>query len=57
MTYTLMMLLLASGEFYVERTNLSLHECAGYAAMLRIETRDLEKRIGEIRYYCTPEKQ
>lgn len=57
MTYTLIFLILSTGEFYVEDSNLSLEQCAGKAAMLRIEARGLEDHIGDFRYFCLPEDE
>jgi hypothetical protein len=54
-TYTLVALFVATGESYVERTGLSLQQCAGHAAMTRNETQHLYQYVGEIRYLCLPE--
>ena len=55
MTYALVVFFVLTGESYVDRTGLSLHQCAGQAAMSRIETKDLERHIGEIKYFCAVE--
>lgn len=54
MKYALVALFLSTGESYVERDNLSLQQCAGWAAMTRQETADLYQYIGEVRYLCVP---
>lgn len=55
MTYTLIALFLATGTSYVERENLTLHQCAGQAAMIRSQTAELYQFIGEVRYLCVVE--
>lgn len=54
-TYALVILFLVNGESYVERRGLTLQECAGRAAMIRLQTEGLQRFIGEIRYYCIEE--
>jgi len=60
MTYTLLALFLLTGDTYVERDGLSLQSCAGHAAMARQEflavLPKLNKKIGEVRWHCVPEK-
>lgn len=51
-TYMLVALFVETGETYVERKNLSLQGCAGYAAMLKQETMKIEAKVGEIAYMC-----
>lgn len=55
MTYTLVAIFLATGEPYIERQGLTLHTCAGRAAMARQEALAVFKHVGEIRYECRPE--
>ncbi len=52
MEYYLVALIVATGEVYVEREGLTLHQCAGHAAMIRQETQILHEYIGEVRYMC-----
>jgi hypothetical protein len=54
-TYSLVALFVATGDVYVERTGLSLMQCAGHAAMIRTETQHLYQYVGEVRYLCKPE--
>lgn len=54
--YSLVAVFLLSGDSYVERRHLSLHQCAGQAAMVRQQTSGMEDQIGEVRYLCVPEK-
>lgn len=56
MTYTLLAVFLLTGDTYPERTNLSLQQCAGHAAMTRTQTVELYQYVGEVRYLCVPEK-
>ena len=60
MSYTLIAIFMLSGDFYVERTGLTLQGCAGHAAMIRQEMLavlpKLNKRIGEVQYRCVPER-
>lgn len=60
MTYSLVALFLLTSDTYVERENLSLQSCAGHAAMARsqmlVVLPQLNKRIGEVRYLCVPER-
>jgi hypothetical protein len=58
MSYTLIALFLLSGESYVERRGLSLQGCAGHAAMARQQLleADLVLRVGEVQFYCVPER-
>jgi len=55
MTYALIAFFLATGDSYVERTNLSLQQCAGHAAMTRQNTAELYQWVGEVQYRCVPE--
>ena len=57
MRYTLIAFFLSTGDQYVERTNLSLQQCAGHAAMARPLAAELYQYIGEVRYLCIPEKK
>ena len=54
MTYTLVALFLATGTIHTERTGLTLHGCAGQAAMARmaVDIPKLKSRIGEVRFLC-----
>jgi uncharacterized membrane protein len=54
-TYTLLAVFLLTGDAYPERTNLSLQQCAGHAAMARPLAAELYQYIGEVRYLCVPE--
>jgi hypothetical protein len=56
MTYMLIAIFF-DGTPYVERRHLTLHECAGQAAMIRIQTQsfDLEQLVGRVKYVCIPE--
>ena len=51
-TYMLVALFIETGETYIERKHLSLQSCAGYAAMLKQETMEVEAVVGEIAYMC-----
>ena len=55
MRYALIAFFLSTGESYTERTNLSLQQCAGHAAMTRQQTAELYQYVGEVRYLCIPE--
>ncbi len=59
MSYSLVVVLLMTGQMYVERSGLSLNTCADYAAMARQEflkdEKKLTERIGEVRFFCKPE--
>lgn len=61
MLYTLVVAFIAKGTFYVEQRHLTLQHCAGQAALARIEYMKampmLNEKIGEVRYYCWPEKK
>lgn len=48
----LVALFLETGETYVERKNLSFEGCAGYAAILKQQTMEIEAKVGEIAYVC-----
>jgi hypothetical protein len=54
-TYTLLAVFVALGTQYPERTNLSLQQCAGHAAMARPLAAELYQYIGEVKYLCVPE--
>jgi uncharacterized membrane protein len=54
-TYTLIAFFVALNQSYPERTNLSLQQCAGHAAMARPLAAELYQYIGEVRYLCVPE--
>ena len=58
-TYTLLFVLMLTNRVYVEEVGLSLHTCAGRAAMYRSEivNSGLTQRIGDVRYFCIPEKK
>jgi hypothetical protein len=55
-TYTLLAVFLLSGDTYPERTGLSLMQCAGHAALTRSQTADLYQHVGEVRYFCVPDR-
>lgn len=55
MTYALIALFVSTGDMYIERSGLTLHQCAGHAAMTRQKTQELYQYIGEVRYICSPE--
>lgn len=57
MRYALIAYFIATGEQYVERTNLSLQQCAGHAAMTRQMTAELYQFVGEVRYLCVAESR
>lgn len=61
MTYALVSIFLLTGDIYLERSGLTLQQCAGQAAKLRRETEAVAGKIkaakGEVRYYCLPEAQ
>ena len=57
MRYSLVAFFLTTSDFYVERTDLSLQQCAGHAAMIRAQTVELYQYIGEVRYLCIPEQK
>lgn len=50
--YYLVAMIVATGDVYVERENLTLHQCAGLAAMIRQETKEVQAYIGDVKYYC-----
>lgn len=52
MTYILIAVLLETGGVYVERTGLTIQQCAGYAEMLELDSKDLEESIGGVQYLC-----
>lgn len=52
MTYTLVALFVLTGKYYVEMSGLTLHQCAGHAAIIKQKTRELEPLVGEVRYIC-----
>ena len=54
MIYTLVALFMLTGKQYVEMTGLTLHQCAGFAAIIKQKTRELEPLVGEVRYLCVP---
>lgn len=58
MTYTLLFIIMLTNRVYIEDTGLSLHSCAGRAAMYRSEVVNsgLTKHIGDVRYFCLPER-
>lgn len=60
MTYTLVAYFLLTGGVYVERDALNLQACAGQAAIIRQQflgsLPKLNRRIGEVRYLCIPER-
>jgi hypothetical protein len=55
MTYALIAFFLATGDSYVERTNLSLQQCAAHAAITRQNTDELYQWVGEVQYRCVEE--
>jgi hypothetical protein len=55
MKYTLVTLFLLTGEEYVEERGLSIQECAGRAALLRIETEEVAEHVEDFIYKCVPE--
>jgi hypothetical protein len=55
MKYTLVTLFLLTGEEYVEEKGLSIQECAGRAALLRIETEEVAEHVEDFIYKCVPE--
>jgi hypothetical protein len=55
MRYALIAFFLSTGDHYTERSNLSLQQCAGHAAMARTQAAELYDYIGEVRYLCLPE--
>lgn len=57
MRYALIAFFIATGEQYTERSNLSLEQCAGHAAMTRQMTAELYQFVGEVRYLCIPESR
>ena len=54
-TYMLVSVFVMTGESYVERRGLSLQECAGRAAMIKLETEEIFEHVGDFRYFCLPE--
>lgn len=50
--YYLVAIIVATGDVYIERDNLTLQQCAGLAAMIRQETKGVEGYIGEVKYQC-----
>ena len=54
-TYALIAFFLATGDYYVERTELSLQQCAAHAAITRQQTDELYQWVGEVQYRCVPE--
>jgi hypothetical protein len=54
-TYALIAFFLATGDSYIERTELSLQQCAAHAAITRQHTDELYQFVGEVRYRCVPE--
>lgn len=57
MTYILVAMFMLTGDSYVEQRHLSLQECAGRAAMARMDVAQsgIEDLIGEVRYLCLKE--
>jgi hypothetical protein len=53
--YLLVAVFTLTGQTYVERSGLSLQECAGRAAMLRQETEHIFEHVGDFRYLCIPQ--
>jgi hypothetical protein len=56
-TYELITLFVLTGKVYVERDELTLQQCAGFAAVERtrlLEVPQLSELVGEVRYLCRP---
>ncbi len=55
MKYTLVTLFVLTGQEYVEEKGLSIQECAGRAALLRMETEAVAEHVEDFIYKCVPE--
>ena len=60
MLYALVVAFIDHNSVYISERRLTLQHCAGRAAMARTEylaaLPKLSAKIGEVRYYCLPEK-